>query len=54
MNQRKNIYFYDNLVDIYGKKAFLLDHHPNEEGYDLIVKDLYSYLIRNGLISCRL
>ena len=50
----KNLYFYDNLVDIYRKREYLPDEHPNEKGYELIAEDVYHYLINNKLISCKL
>lgn len=56
-NERPLTYFYDDLVDIYNKEkdaTFIpIDYHPNIKGHELIAKDIFTYLLKNGIIPCR-
>lgn len=51
--ERGNVFYYDSLVDIYKLNGALPDGHPNKEGYSLIAKDVYEYLQKNNVVSCR-
>lgn len=52
-NFRKNTFFFDNLIDIYSSKDYVLpDQHPSSKGHQVIAQDVYDYLIKNKLVTC--
>ncbi len=53
-HSRKDIFFYDNLVDIYKLNYFLYpDPHPSQEGHKAIAEDLFKQLVKDNIIPCK-
>lgn len=40
------------LSDIYKKRVYLPDYHPNKEGYQNIANDIFQYIKKEKLIPC--
>ena len=49
---RPQTYFFTDAPDIYKRKAFLPDNHPNEKGYKLIAESIFDYVREENLIQC--
>lgn len=50
---RANTYFSEDLRNIYSKNQGVYpDFHPNSVGANMIAQDIYTYLIKNNIISC--
>lgn len=54
LKERRGIYFFENLRDIYslGGAPLSFDLHPNKIGHEIIARDLLRYLRENSVIPC--
>ncbi len=52
VQQRSNIYYFDQLTNINKLKEVLPDGHPTVKGYASITNDIYDYLLKNNIIPC--
>lgn len=49
---RPNIFYYDDLINIYDYDMYFPDYHPNQLGAKAIAQDLANYLIKKSIIPC--
>lgn len=49
---RPDTYLFFDIPNIYKKKAFFPDKHPNEKGYKLIAESIFDYLKNEKIIQC--
>lgn len=53
--KKEDIYFHDNLVNIYKKEGTsFFDSHPTSRGYEFIAKDILNILLKEKIIPCEL